>query len=97
MNIEYHPDVESELAEIRDYYEDQLIGLGLEFLNEFERNIFKIASMPSRYMNVKRDVRRSLMRRFPYVIFFRMVSKDTMRITVIKHEKRHPSYGMNRD
>ena len=97
MNISYHPDVEVELAEIRDYYEEKLTGLGIEFLNEFERNVFKIASMPSRYMVVRGDVRRSLMKRFPYVIYFKVVSEDAILVTVVKHERRHPSYGTNRD
>jgi toxin ParE1/3/4 len=42
------------------------------------------------------DVRRALMRRFPYVIHFRIVREDTVRITVVKHTKRHPGYGRGR-
>jgi toxin ParE1/3/4 len=45
---------------------------------------------------VERDVRRVLMKRFPYVIYFRIVNDETIRITVVKHEKRHPSYGRKR-
>jgi len=96
MRIEYHPDVADELIEIRDFYESRSVGLGFDFVAEFERMVLRIAAMPERWMVVRRDIRRSLMKRFPYVIFFRYVADDCIRVTVVKHEKRHPSYGMHR-
>lgn len=96
MRIEYHPSVAAELEEIRDFYESRSVGLGLDFVNEFERQVLRIAAMPERWMIVRGDIRRSLMKRFPYIIFFRLIDDGCMRVTVVKHEKRHPSYGMHR-
>ena len=96
MRIEYHPSLHGELEDVRDYYESQSEGLGLEFVTEFERQVLKIAKMPERWMIVRGDLRRSLMKRFPYVIFFRVVNAEIIRVTVVKHEKRHPSFGMRR-
>lgn len=96
MRIEYHPALDAELFEVRDYYESQSVGLGDDFVDEFERQILKIAAMPERWMMVSEDLRRSLMKRFPYVIFFRILKKDVIRVTVVKHEKRHPSFGDQR-
>ncbi|MBC8180366.1 type II toxin-antitoxin system RelE/ParE family toxin [candidate division KSB1 bacterium] len=96
MRIEYHPAIERELREITKYYNECSPGLGVEFLNEFERQILRIASMPTRWMAVESNVRRSLMKRFPYVIYFRVLDNDTLRVTVVKHQRRHPDYGLNR-
>jgi toxin ParE1/3/4 len=96
MSIEYHPSLYAELEEVRDYYESQSIGLGGDFVDEFERQVLKIAAMPDRWMIVRGDLRRSLMRRFPYVILFRVLQDDVIRVTVVKHEMRHPSFGMRR-
>jgi len=96
MRIEYHPSLHAELEEVRDFYESQSLGLGQDFVNEFERQILKIAAMPERWMIVRGDLRRSLMKRFPYVIFFRIIKDDAIRVTVVKHEKRHPSFGLRR-
>ena len=96
MSIEYHPSLYAELEQVRDYYESQSIGLGGDFVDEFERQVLKIAAMPDRWMIVRGDLRRSLMRRFPYVILFRVLQDDAIRVTVVKHEKRHPSFGMRR-
>lgn len=96
MRIEYHPALEAELLEVRNHYNDRSSGLGDDFVNEFERQVLRIASMPERWMVVHRDIRRALMKRFPYVILFRVLEDSTLRITVVKHEKRHPSHGLYR-
>ena len=96
MRIEYHPAIATELAEIRDHYEARASGLGISFIDEFERQVMAIAAMPTRWRVVQTGLRRSLMRRFPYVIVFRIMDDDWLRITVVKHEKRHPAYGINR-
>lgn len=66
------------------------------FLEEFERQVIAIAAMPERWMFVVHDIQRSLMKRFPYVIYFRAVDGASIRITVVKHEKRHPLFGLSR-
>lgn len=96
MRIEYHPFVGAELVEIRDYYNEKSNHLGDEFINEFERDVLRIAAMPNRWMVVCGNTRRALMRRFPYMILFRVVADSMIRITVIKHQKRHPAHGMSR-
>lgn len=96
MSIEYHPAIENELKEIIKYYDKCSQGLGKEFLNEFEQQILKMTSMPTRWMIVKGDIRRVLMKRFPYVIYFRILEKNSLRVLVVKHQRRHPNYGLNR-
>ncbi|MES2440932.1 MAG: type II toxin-antitoxin system RelE/ParE family toxin [Verrucomicrobiota bacterium] len=97
MKIEYHPAIAGELEEIRDYYEGQSAGLGRDFVDQFEQHILAISSMPTRWMIVRRDIRRTLMKRFPYVIHFRMIDDGAgIRVTVIKHERRHPAFGLSR-
>jgi plasmid stabilization system protein ParE len=93
MRIEYHPAIEQELREIIRYYEQASPGLGTEFLDEFERQILKIASMPTLWALVEGDIRRALMKRFPYVVYFRVLENDVLRVTVIKHQRKHPEYG----
>ena len=96
MKIEYHPAIEGELKEIIDYYNKHSSGLGKDFLSEFERQIFKISSMPTRWGVVEDDIRRSLIKRFPYVIYFRLVENNILRVLVVKHQRRHPNYGIKR-
>jgi plasmid stabilization system protein ParE len=96
MMVEYHPAVEAELRDIQQYYDDRSPGLGAQFLDEFERQVLALAATPQRWMVVTGDIRRSLMRRFPYTIYFRQLQEKGIRITVVKHQRRHPSLGRER-
>jgi toxin ParE1/3/4 len=96
MTVEYHPAIEQELREIRDFYEARSPRLGGEFIEELDRLVLRIAETPGRWMVLERDIRRALMPRFPYVIYFRQVSPDRIRITVVKHQRRHPALGRHR-
>lgn len=95
MRLEYHPAVALELREIAEYYDARSPGLGAEFLDEFERLIFTVSAAPKRWRILKGDIRRCLMKRFPYVICYRLTS-DTIRVTVVKHQRRHPLFGLDR-
>ncbi|MDB6023284.1 MAG: hypothetical protein JWQ04_3141 [Pedosphaera sp.] len=61
MIIDYHPAIEGELQDIRNFYENRSPGLGKEFTGEFERLVFRIAANPGRWMTLTSDVRRALM------------------------------------
>ena len=96
MIVEYHPSVQRELEMIRDYYEERVPGLGREFVDEFERQILRIAATPRRWMVISGDIRRAIMPRFPYYIYFRQPRPDRVRVTIVKHQRRHPAYGRDR-
>ena len=96
MKVEYHSAIEAEVRTIRDYYEEGSPGLGEAFVDEFERQVLELAARPERWMVVEEDIRRCLMRRFPYIIYFRRVDPERIRITVVKHQRRHPDYGRER-
>lgn len=53
MRIEYSPAVAGELEEIRDFYESRSEGLGVDFVNEFEKQALRIIAMPERWMIVR--------------------------------------------
>jgi hypothetical protein len=57
MRIEYHPAIEAELAQIRNFYNERSQSLGYDFINEFERTVLLIAARPTRWMIVRGDTR----------------------------------------
>lgn len=46
MRVEYHPAVEAEFREIKRRYEDCSPGLGIQFLDEFERQVLALGILP---------------------------------------------------
>lgn len=96
MRVEYHPLTVSELNNAAVYYNQQRAGLGGELRAEVYAAIERARASPFEYAIVKRGMRRCLVRRFPYAVLFRIVSEDTVRVLVIRHHRRHPSFGLGR-
>lgn len=91
MRVIYHPEAEAELNSAARYYEEQVPELGQTFLDAAERAVELIVRSPTMYRIVESDIRLCLMERFPYAIYYRVLS-DQIRILVWKHHSRDPEY-----
>ena len=91
MRIVYHPDAEKELIEAAQFYERSVANLGGQFLDGADQAIGAILKAPERWRILDGDVRRYLMPRFPYAIYYRVLP-DEVRILAFKHHGRHPDY-----
>jgi len=67
---ELTPEAEADLAEAYDYYEGQISGLGRDFVATLEKQLERVVENPSQYQAIHRGVRRAVMRRFPYAVFY---------------------------
>jgi plasmid stabilization system protein ParE len=64
------PEAKADVADAYLWYEEQSLGLGMEFLRCVETAILAIQRNPLMYPAVHDSYRRSLVRRFPFAIFF---------------------------
>ncbi|MEZ2230493.1 MULTISPECIES: type II toxin-antitoxin system RelE/ParE family toxin [unclassified Microcoleus] len=85
----FRPEVREELDEAYNWYESQQVGLGDDFLDSVDETLNRICQMPESYPVVYRDVRRSVVRRFPYAVYYRIVSSRVI-VTAIFHSRRDP-------
>ncbi len=95
MRLAYHPLVQRDVREILRYYDRISPRLGDEFWAELSRLVELVSDNPHRFHFADRGLRRANMRRFPYHLLFR-VKADGIRVIVVRHDKRHPSYGTGR-
>jgi toxin ParE1/3/4 len=91
MRIAYHPHAEGELVESARYYETQVPSLGGAFLDAIEGAVQVLQADPLRWRILEADVRRYLLPRFPFAIYYRVLP-DHIRILALKHHSRHPDY-----
>ena len=91
MKISLLPLAQAELDEAFSWYEEQAIGLGYDFLDEFDQSVRLIASFPELYEMMESGVRRCLVNRFPYAVFYGIDSTGII-IVALAHMKRKPSY-----
>ena len=95
MRLIYHPDAEAELIEAAQFYERRVPGLGGQFLAAIDVAVGVIQQAPQRWRVLEADVRRYLLPRFPYAIYYRALPGE-LRILAFKHHSRHPDYGRYR-
>jgi plasmid stabilization system protein ParE len=67
--VSFLPLAQAELDDAFNWYEDQAVGLGYEFLRELDQSIRLIASFPKFHPLVGNKIRRCLVNRFPYGVF----------------------------
>src|SRR5688572_26907254 len=96
MILEIIPQAQVDLAEAAQYYNSQRLGLGDEFLAEFENSISRIAASPIAFEQVRPGFRRCLLNRFPYGIYYRTPDEHTVRVIIVRHHSRRPGYGIRR-
>lgn len=77
------------------WYEEQRFGLGAEFLMELDSVMQRIVQMPLQFPEIKNDLRRALLHRFPYSVYFE-VSHEMVDVIAILHHHRHPRIWQQR-
>lgn len=95
MKIEFLEAAQAELDDAFEWYEAQQKNLGVQFINEFEAAIKRISIYPESYVLIDNEIRRCLIKRFPYGILYGIQS-DTIVIIAVAHLHRKPNYWKER-
>ena len=93
--IVFLPPAQEEMTSAARYYQAQSTGLGTEFLAEVERTIAAIVSHPKAAPKVKPDIRRRLLKRFPFGILY-AATVDEIVVLAVMHLRRRPGYWQDR-
>ncbi len=82
-----------------DRYDAERHGLGDDFLEVVGRTFDDISSSPLRWPLIDDRHRRRLVKRFPFSIFYRLLSPSAgggVVIVAVAHHKSHPDYWRRR-
>lgn len=77
------------------WYEDQRPGLGVRFLGELDEVFRRIGTNPKQFPQLEAEVRRTLLRHFPYAVYFVEGSADVVILAVL-HLHREPDMWKSR-
>ncbi len=83
------PRAEADLAEARNWYELQRPGLGDALLESVEGTLLGIQHFSERSARSHRDFRIASVRRFPYMVIFRLADQQ-ITVHAIYHARRDP-------
>jgi plasmid stabilization system protein ParE len=87
--IRVRPQVEGEIVEAMAWYELRAPGLGSEFYRTYLGVLSLIAESPKIYRKVRGEVRRVILRRFPYAVFYIFDGAEIVVLSCL-HESRSP-------
>jgi plasmid stabilization system protein ParE len=89
------PEAHRDIVAARDWYDRQRPGLGDEFVAAADEFIGQIQLQPELYAAVLKGVRRGKLRRFPYVVYYRLLN-DRVEILGVIHGSRDPRVWQGR-
>ena len=85
----------AELIDAQDWYEREAAGLGRRFREAIDALVERMSSNPRQFPVVYKNVRRALLRRFPYALFF-VIDNNALLVIACFHGSRNPSHWQGR-
>ncbi len=76
-----------------DWYEEQKLGLGEEFLDELDGIYNKLSSHPEYFGKVKKNFRQAALKRFPFVIVYEIIKAEVV-VFAVFHTSRNPKFKL---
>ena len=93
--IVLRPAAETDLLQAYDWYEQERSELAEAFADAFEEIIAGIEAMPELYVVALENIRRGKLRRFPYLVYYRLLA-DRIEVIGVFHGSRDPSVWKER-
>ena len=95
MQIRFKPEADIELAEARLWYSLQHEGLDVALMERVDQTLRTIAMAPRAYPIVYRNLRRAVLRQFPFAIFYES-SENEIIVFAVFHSRRDPEQLISR-
>lgn len=95
--VSWHRLARQELFESSAFYDEESRGLGQVFLDAVEQAIERLRTYPQAGPEIRGQVRRLLVARFPYSIIYRYDEEPSqIFVLAVAHHKRRPRYWAGR-
>jgi plasmid stabilization system protein ParE len=95
LPVVLQPPAETDLRTARRWYEAQRAGLGDDFIAAVDKLLELIGAVPELYPIARADIRRGKVKRFPYVVYYR-VHPNRVEVIGILHGHRNPRTWQDR-
>jgi plasmid stabilization system protein ParE len=95
MKVRFLTLAQQELDDAVDWYNEQVDGLGQEFLDELDRAVRRSVLFPVSCPEIEPGLRRCLLARFPYGLIYG-IEGETIVVVAVAHLHRRPRYWTDR-
>jgi plasmid stabilization system protein ParE len=87
--LRLRPEFREDVVATRDWYAAERLSLGDDFVTEVLSTLDSVQANPLSYQEVEPTVRRAVVSRFPYLIFYRLLG-TTITVLACTHGSREP-------
>lgn len=95
LKVDFTTEANLDIDSIFNWYEDQQSNLGFDFIFELDTVISIIKYNPKLFSEKRKNIRRALIRKFPYGVYFTIRNQSIIILMVI-HQKRSPKIWQQR-
>lgn len=97
VKLLFHPATSEEVKSSFDWYQEQVKGLGHDFVQELDEAFHSITSLPHTWPKMGQFHRRFILSRFPYSVIYKNIDEYTIYVVAIMHNHRKPGYWNDRN
>lgn len=96
MRLKFRPEARLDILEAQAWYEDRARGLGEEFTRSIDAAASGMLRFPHAFPQVHGEVRKAVLRRFPYSLLFLIDGEDIVVLGCF-HQRRSPRTWIERN
>ena len=89
MQLRFGPEARLDILETRQWYDSRVAGLGSEFARAVDAAAADILRFPASHPRVHGDVRKAVLRRFPYSLLY-VTKGEEITVLACFHHRRDP-------
>jgi plasmid stabilization system protein ParE len=90
----FRPEAAAEALETRGWYAAREAKLGQRFSDDLAATVLRVVARPAMFPRVRGEIRRAVLRRFPYAVYFRE-DPDTIVVLAV-HGRQDPKRWQSR-
>ena len=95
-NLSVHPEATAEARAARLWYLERSPQAAELFMTDLDHAVGLILESPERWPELPNGRRRYVMRRFPFILVYRIRTED-VRLLAVQHGRRRPGYWKARE
>jgi len=97
MKAAFSSGANRDVRRILEYYVREAgADVAQDFHSELKSVIDRIKRWPKAFSVINSDIRRAILRRFPFQVIYSIQSEDQIRILAVRHHKQDQDFGLDR-
>lgn len=97
MKVRFSSGANADVRRILEYYKREAGSeIARDFYEELDATIERMKLWPRAFPFVRYELRRAVLKKFPFQIIYKIEQLDCLAIYAIRHHRQRPDFGLSR-